>query len=351
MGAGERVHLPELVLTDARVEEVAPGLAGGGRTLFVVDPFNAPALATDPAGPGDYDTLIVDGISHDGLPDPQALGNFDRVVAVGGCSALDAGRFYAAGGELVVVPTILSTSCISSHISVVRRQGDKRSLQTTVPQQTVVPLGTILQTPPADLVKWSASGFGDLFANLSASVCHAVASDRVEWATYARDADEALQALDWVLHGFDGYNDGTIRRLATHLHRASVDVVRRGSNELSAGFEHWLYEALLRQNPYRHDVQTHGILVALGSLLVLRVFEHQGGPWQLSDRLQRACAIVGLPVTSEALLAIGIHREHVAAAVESLAYRDHFVTRYVQQHGFGVYDEVFGVVPSGGTGV
>jgi hypothetical protein len=40
-----RVHLPELVLTAARVEDVAPGLAGDRRTLFVVDPYNAPAMA------------------------------------------------------------------------------------------------------------------------------------------------------------------------------------------------------------------------------------------------------------------------------------------------------------------
>jgi glycerol dehydrogenase-like iron-containing ADH family enzyme len=265
------------------------------------------------------------------------------VVAVGGFSALDAGRYYVAGGDLVVVPTILSTSCISSHISVVRRQGDKRSVPTTVPLRTVVPVGTILQTPADDLVKWSASGFGDLFANLSASVCHAVASGNVTWEAYAADADEALQALDWVLNDFDGYYDGTIRQLATHLHRASVDVVCRGSNELSAGFEHWLYEALLQRNAYRHDVQTHGILVAIGSLLVLRIFERQGGPWQLSDKLKQACERVGLPVTAPALRAIGIERQHVAEAVESLAHCQHFVSDHVQAEGFGIYDEVFGV--------
>jgi glycerol dehydrogenase-like iron-containing ADH family enzyme len=336
MGAGRHVHLPELVLTAERVEDVVPSLTDGGRTLFVVDPFNAPAVP-----PGDP-TLIVDDIFHDGLPAPESLGGYDRVVAVGGCSALDAGRFYAGGGTLVVVPTILSTSCISSHISVVRRAGDKRSLATTVPQRTVVPVGTILQTPPADLVKWSASGFGDLFANLSACVCHAVATDTVHWETYAAHAGEALQALDWVLTGFDGYNDGTIRQLATYLHRASVEVVRRGSNELSAGFEHWLYEALLQRNPYRHNVQTHGILVALGSLLVLRVFERLGGPWQLSDRLKQACGIVGLPVTTAALAAIGIERAHVIDAVASLAHRGHFVSRYVEAEGFAVFDEVFG---------
>lgn len=334
----EGVHLPDLVLSDARVEDLTASLAAGGQTLFVVDPYNAAAVATD--GP----RLVVADIVHDGLPDRAAVTGFERVVAIGGCSALDAGRYYAAGADLVVVPTILSTSCISSHISVVRRAGDKRSLATTVPQRTVVPLGTILATPAAQLVKWSASGFGDLFANLSASVCHAVATDTVQWDRFARDADEALQAMAWVLTDFDGYHDRTIRRLATHLHQASVDVVRRGSNELSAGFEHWLYEALLQRQPYRHDVQTHGILVALGSLLVLRIFEKLGGPWQLSDQLQRACAKVGLPVTASELAALGIERHHVLDAVGALAHRQHFVSRYVDAEGFGVFDEVFGVV-------
>jgi glycerol dehydrogenase-like iron-containing ADH family enzyme len=331
-----------LVLSDARVEAIIPTLVTGERPLFVVDPYNAPTV------PGGATAVVVADICHDGLPARDALGAFDQVVAVGGCSALDAGRYYAAGGDLVVVPTILSTSCISSHISVVRRHGDKRSLPTTAPKRTVVPVGTILQTPQAALVKWSASGFGDLFANLSASVCHAVATDRVQWEAYAADADEALRALDWVLINFDGYHDATIRRLATHLHNASVDVVRRGSNELSAGFEHWLYEAMLQRNPYRHDIQTHGILVALGSLLVLRVFEHLGGPWRLSERLKQACAIVGLPVTHEALAAIGIERAHVVDAVESLAPRDHFVSHFLLAEGFGVYDDLFQSDPSGG---
>jgi hypothetical protein len=81
---------------------------------------------------------------------------------------------------------------------------------------------------------------------------------------------------------------------------------------------------------------------------VLRVFEHLGGPWRLSERLKQACAIVGLPVTHEALAAIGIERAHVVDAVESLAPRDHFVSHFLLAEGFGVYDDLFQSDPSGG---
>lgn len=268
--------------------------------------------------------------------------SFERVVAIGGCSALDMGRFLAGPRELVVVPTVLSTSCISCDLSIVRRGGVKRSLRTTAPTRTLVPLMAILDTPPAALRKWCASGFGDLFANISATACHAIAHGQLDRSVLRQHAPDAFDALDWVLGDFTGYDEVALRHLAALLHATAVEVVRAGHNTFSAGFEHVLYEQLIRMQPYTHDEQTHGILVSIGTLLVAHMVDRLLPGTELGPRLRRAYRRVGLPASLAELERLAIRSEHLLAAFRELSAHDNFLTRHVQEAGEAFLVEVYG---------
>lgn len=331
------MRLPELQFIDGQLERLVSQLANEAPTLFVVDPHNAPL-----PGPGEA-TLVVRDIYHTDLPATLDASRYQRVVAIGGCSALDMGRFLAGDRELVVVPTVLSTSCISCDLSIVRRDGQKRSLRTTAPTRTIIPLRAILDTPPAELRKWCASGFGDLFANISATACHAIAHKELDVTALRGHASEAFAALDWALGSFTGYDEEAIRRLAGHLHRASVEVVRVGHNVYSAGFEHVLYEQLIRDRSYTHDSQTHGILVSIGTLLVAHMVDRMETGTDLAQQLRQAYGRVGLPSSLAELAHLGIRTEHLLAAFEELRHHDNFLTRHVRMAGESVLAAAYGL--------
>ncbi|KKS51564.1 MAG: hypothetical protein UV17_C0060G0006 [Candidatus Gottesmanbacteria bacterium GW2011_GWA1_42_26] len=154
---------PKLTFTSSSLSTVLKRF-GTNRALLVTDTFNHPLVSSF------GNTVVVTTNAKRHLNDllvEFSNKKHDVVIAVGGCMALDAGRYFAQQTQtlLFIVPTILSTSCISVDRSVIYARGHYFSIKTTLPRSVHISIPTILKGDSLIVEKWIASGLGDLFAN------------------------------------------------------------------------------------------------------------------------------------------------------------------------------------------
>ena len=266
---------------------------------------------------------------------------YSRVIGIGGCSALDIGRIYAEGIKFIAIPTVLSTSCISVNISILRAKDETKRIQTVIPDRTIISFTELFRAEEKDLKKWSSSGFGDLFANISASIDFEYKHDSYSIENIYKNTEEAFSAMEWVLNYFNDYNTYALKKLATYLHNSSLDVIRRGNNELSAGCEHKFYETIIRQQTYSNQIQTHGILVAIGTLITLLIFEKLSQNKNIFKRLKKVYKKLGLPVNYKEFREIGIEKIHIIEALKNLK-SNNIISDYFADGDFSIIDEFNG---------
>lgn len=327
------MNLPELVILDKNVEQILRESKREG-VLFVTDPFNHRMVSRF------GDAILVTNRNHRlSFKKPPPHG-FRRIIAIGGCSALDVGRWHSLDRPFTGIPTILSTSCISVNRSILRTDSGTARHKTVIAEKTVIPLKTILSTEPRLLRSYSASGLGDLLANISASIHYGYTRGLCSRDSIIANAGEAFDALDWIISDFAGYDEGSVRRIAAYLHNSSLDVIRRGSTDLSAGFEHEFYERIIERQDYSSEVQTHGFLVALGTLITVSVFEKIDPAMNLSPKLREAFRKTGIPDTYEGLGSLGIEKAHIIDTLHSLSETENFVCRHFEESGYSSLDEI-----------
>ncbi len=326
-----------LDISSLTVVELVAALADDS-TLVLCDAHNLPSLKTHcaPVLVSDCAVSIVDEI--------KSKYEYDRIVAVGGCTVLDMGRACSVGKprRLVVVPTILSTSCLSSNISVLRHGERNRPEVTSSPERCVLCLPTLLETDGRSLARWCQSGFGDLFANISASIDFQYEMGKLTTKEVKANVPLTVEAMRWVISGFNGYDEEGLRQLGSYLHEASLTVVRRGDTRLSSAGEHLLYHRLMERQPdYRQGLPTHGQIVAIGTLLSLRLFSIQSKESELEDLVRKAYERLQLPLTWSDLEKIGIKREHLIDALEHLAAPQCHLGSWAVKGDWTLLDEVF----------
>ena len=237
---------------------------------------------------------------------------FKKVVAVGGCTSLDKGRSLAVGKKIIVVPTILSTSCISVNRSVLP---NGKIEKTIAPVKTIVCIPEIVKSPQ----KWSQSGFGDLFSNISASIDVQSKSDRFDFSSVRSNVSCCFDALSWVLTSFRGFDEDCICKLAKFLHDSSMTTIIEDSTRLSSAGEHQMYRLLMEdQDQYTKELPTHGQLVSIGTLISAKLFSDQTGDQRIFDLIKSAYFSVGLPTTIEQLDSIGIKVNHITKAIKKV---------------------------------
>ncbi len=327
---------PELVIENRNLENILTDYRGEN-VLFVTDPFNYPLVKNFGRA------INVENISHRVSPFCNLDAGYDRVVGIGGCSALDIGRYHAAGIRFTGIPTILSTSCISVNSSIIRSKEGKKTIKTVIPDKTIIPLETVLSSEEAALSRYTASGIGDLMANISASIHYEMKHGSSSYENIKENAKEAFSAMDWILNEFSGYSESSMTRIAGYLHDSSVSVMKRGNAELSAGFEHAFYETIVQNENYSSDIQTHGFLVAAGAIITTSIYEQCFGNPGLTERLKSVYSIFGIPHSYKTLRCIGIEREHILRALQDLMNRegDNFVSRYLESAGLSQVDHFF----------
>jgi len=327
---------PKLEFTEKRITSVVEELIDEN-TLIVTDSYGYPALSHIGI------TALVRDCYIESIKEIKRGNEYSKVLAVGGCTALDVGRACAVGKEVIAIPTILSTSCISVDRSIIKYPEGSRLEKTVAPTKTIVSISSISETHIADLEKWSQSGFGDLFANISASIDLQYKERNLTYETVRENVPECFEALEWVINQFNGYDKSCLRRLAMYSHYSSLIVIERGDTMLSAAGEHKLYHKMIdQQKQYREDRPTHGQLVALGTLLAVRIFREQTGEQKLYEQLVTAYTKLGLPLSYAELQNIGVKRKHIVDGLESIAESNTHLGDHFAQRDYSLLDRVFG---------
>lgn len=328
--------MPKLVFTEKRIVSVVEELVDDD-TLIVTDLYGFSVLSQLGR------TALVRDCYAESVEEIKRGNEYSKVLAVGGCTALDVGRAVAVGKEIVTIPTILSTSCISVDRSIIKYPEGSRLEKTIAPTRTIVSIPSIAETHIADLEKWSQSGFGDLFSNISASIDLQYRACNLTYEAVRKNVPETFEALEWVINQFNGYDEDCLRRLATYSHNSSLVVIERGDTKLSAAGEHKLYHKMIdQQKQYREDRPTHGQLVALGTLLAGRIFTEQTGEQKIYEQLLAAYAKLRLPLTYDELRNIGVEREHIVDGLESIARSKTHLGDHFAQRDYSLLDRVFG---------
>ena len=327
-----------LDISSLTVVELVAALADG-TTLVLCDEHNFPALN------GFCSPVLVKDCALSRVEDILRKHEFDRVVAVGGCTVLDVGRAVAVGKprRLVVVPTILSTTCISCNISILRQDGRNRLQVTSLPERCVLCLPSIMDTDEACLHRWCQSGFGDLFANLSASIDLQHEKGELTFDKVKANVPLTIEAMRWVVEDFKGYDEAALRRLGSYLHEASLAVVRRGDTRLSSAGEHVLYHRLIERQPhYQQGMPTHGQIVSVGTLIALRLYAIESGEDELEKLAREAYAKLGLPLSWSELETIGMTYDHLVDALDHLNWPERFLGQWAAKKDWQVLQEIFG---------
>ena len=327
---------PELEFTERQITSLIEELVDEN-TLIITDLYGYHILSQ-------YgETALVRDCRIEDIEEIIRNHDYSKVLAVGGCTALDVGRACAVGKEVITIPTILSTSCISVDRSVIKYSEGSKLERTIAPTKTIVSIPSISETHIGDLERWSQSGFGDLFANISASIDLQYKAGNLSYEAVRENVTECFEALDWVVKQFDGYDDNCLRRLAKYSHNSSLIVIERGDTKLSAAGEHELYHRMIdQQKQYTEYRPTHGQLVALGTLLTGKIYVEQTGEQKLYDQLVSAYTKLGLPLNYEQLRNVGIEREHIVQGLRSISDTNTHLGDYFSKKDYSLLDRVFG---------
>jgi glycerol dehydrogenase-like iron-containing ADH family enzyme len=304
--------------------------------LLLVDWFNAPVASH-------FDELATVHVVRDSTADEirrvSASGRFNQIVAVGGCSTLDFGRMCAnfADAAYTAVPSILSTACISVDHSVVysaSRGGNLSFQPAKAPDEVVVSYALLENAGVDELRKWCASGVGDLLARISGVVEESSGTDPTP-GDLLQLAPECFAVQDWLAVNFDRWDRRSLRRLAEHLHSVSLRTAAdlREGHKPTAG-EHDLYYAMKSFPGYSRDKQTHGRLVAIGTLLSVHALasaDRRHAP--MYARLRQAYAKVDLPTTVNDLRKIGVQLKEIVLGLESIQDQASYLANSFTRHG------------------
>lgn len=330
---------PTLTFTEEKLEALVRRLSTE-QTLIVTDDYNYPALHE--IAP----TVLVRDQEIDEVEKTLSEYSYESVIAVGGCTALDFGRACAKGKELVLIPTILSNSCISVNRSVIKRQGVYKSEQTTTPKNTMISMPTIADNHGDQVKNWSASGFGDLFAGLSASV--EIEYDKnnksllgVTTKHIENNIPTCVNALEWVVTTFTHFDRLSLEILAHYLHESSLDVIRNGHARLSAASEHWLYYKMQERHNYPKMLATHGKMVSIGNLITARILGEATSDLTLYKKLVLAHEKLGLPLTYTDLLSIRIKKEDIIQGIQDIQGRECMYANYFATGDYSILDRIF----------
>ncbi len=329
------IKLPELEFSDEAISSIIKRISDS-ETLVVTDPFNFSKIE------GISQTVVVHDNSHPQISVIKAGYKYSRIIAVGGCAALDIGRACAIGKSIIVIPAILSTSCISLDRSVIRYNGINKLEKTWLPEKVIVCLPDLLDMPASRLAKWCQSGFGDLFTMVAASIDLQYKRGDLSLEAVIGNVGECFDALEWVIKDFNDYNEVSVRALANFLHDSSLVVVKRDGSELNAAGEHLLYHALLRLNPqYTASHPTHGQIVAAGTLIIAAIYREQTGNNFIFNLISTAFKKLGLPLTYDELSEAGIQKSHLIDGLLAIKSSGSHLGDYFKNENFEILDRIF----------
>ncbi len=253
------------------------------------------------------------------------------VVGIGGCTALDFARAISNKScNLILIPSILSTSCLSSNKAILYNESGYIIKPTKAPTEVVISRQLLKSTPDEAFSRWCRSGWGDLFSNIGAAI-GSVSSFRssqrppVALRDYAKCA---FLGLDWVTTSFSKFDCVATERLVHFLHQSGVDEIVQEKPELFTGGEHDLYYSMREIIRDYQCFPTHGEIVALGSLLSAKLYEKTPDGAGLYEQLRNAYTKLGLPTTLTQLGEIDITPQLIDSAFCNLTRGSYLSENY-----------------------
>jgi len=329
------LKMPDLEFLDESICSIV-GRIADNETLLVTDPYNFPKVS------GHKNIVVVRNNDSGQIPIIKESREYRRIIAVGGCAALDIGRACAGGKPIIVIPAILSTSCISLDRSVIKYNGVNTLEKTTLPEKVLISMKDLLEMPQSELVKWCRSGFGDLFTMVAASIDLQYKSGDMSRDKVIANVRECFDALEWVIKNFDGYNDFSVRALARFLHDSSLVMVKRDNSALNAAGEHVLYHALLKlQKQYTSLRPTHGQIVAAGTIIAVFIYGEQTRDMSIYEKIRTAFAKLGIAISYGELSIAGIEKEHIVEGLAAITGSGTHLGDYFKTGNFEVLDRIF----------
>ncbi len=341
---GRKLVIPPMIKMNTTIQNILSKYKQRN-PFIVVDSYNIQAVKKTGLP---YFFIKNNKYSNVHLIKKQLVKNKSKVIfGIGGCTTLDAARASStADVPCILMPTILSTVCISVNKAVLNDNGVVKTFTTEIPQKIIVSMPTILESKKEDIAHWGQAGFGDLFAKVGAAIDVVYRDslknkDVLSLDKVRRRIPEVFDAIEYVLEHFNNYSKKDLEALAVFLHEASVSIIIRDTFELSGGAEHNLAYAIEKEYFTSKAVKPeHGIIVSIGTLIELRIFSEFVGDTILYDKMRLIYQKIGLPTTYEGLAKIGVTKKQLQYGLKKIKnYKTFMSVNYKQ--AAKLLDEIF----------
>ncbi len=202
----------------------------------------------------------------------SAINDIDCVIGIGGGTITDLCKYSVYNSDLciplVIIQTMLSVNAFSDDVSVMIKQGVKRTIHTMYPTALIVDMDIVSQAP----VERNLSGYGDLLATWTApadwflaneigmnSYFHAAPIDIVQTQSY-----ELFEASDKLANR----DSSSLELLARVLTLSGLSMGIAGESSPASGTEHIITHLIdMSVKSKNIPVAYHGAQVAVGSIL------------------------------------------------------------------------------------
>ncbi len=261
-----------------KVADVLSECGVGEKILFVTDPI-VDNLFGDKVKPqleqlGRVKVEYVDNntISYSmSVAERVIATDIDLIVGLGGGKVLDVCKYagYISKKPVVSIATTMANDGIASPIAVLKRMdGKPKSLNCATPNVLLLDTELILKSPP-QLIK---AGIGDTISNFMALLDWELACSRGKDVMNGYASLMSKTAFDALVKTqYDSISPEFIEVLANSLVLSGIAMDFAGSSRPVSGSEHLFSHAL---DYYSEKPSLHGIQVALGTVAVLKLIEH-----------------------------------------------------------------------------
>ena len=339
--------IPELIIDNFKLYDfVYKNISSS--TLIVADDHNFPTLhLSDPISNKQNLILVKDCLKRE-IYEIKKNKEYNKIIAIGGCTALDFGRACAKPqDQIILIPSILSTSCISVNRSIIYFDSEYESIVTPTPAKVFISSQLLLEGDTQVISKWTHSGFGDLFANISAAIDFQfhqhgenIFKREMRIVELLRHiAPESMDAIEWAQKGIGKFDENLMEELAKLLHHSSVYTILREDTKLSSAGEHDLYYSMMKLHKYSRENPTHGELVTVGTLLTAKILGEKSKNNSLFLQLKDACKKIGIPINYNELKEINVTKDHILQGMANLRNKRSFLNIFFQER---LLDECYG---------
>ena len=262
------------------------------------------------------------------LAENKAFQERPTVICMGGGAVLDVCKAAAiTGKDLVLLPTLMSTACVSNNRSVLGL--GTRSFQTSIPSRIVFNIDALVTDKRGVVKQWTRAGVVEFLVSLAGGIdqqyqqlhsCHK--NEGMNLQTILEtvpSAKHVYDSLSWFDTSFTGeFDHNEMLRIMKYVHETGSNVVGTGVNGRRIGGEHSFYRALMRINPALRNSITHGEVVSLGVLLSLKIYSMQWGDDSLYLTFRRIFAKMDMPLTYRRFEVQGLTRDWMLQALAEI---------------------------------